>query len=76
MVTEFRTLWNAKPFRPFEITSSYGVKARVMRRDRAMISPLETQLAIYDQHDAFCCVELAHVTSIEVVKRLRRGRRK
>jgi hypothetical protein len=64
----FHKLLTAHPFRPFWVKTTDGDTFQVHHPDFAMISPDETDVAIYDKDNHFRLVSIDHIVSLEPVR--------
>ena len=63
----FRNQLHAQPFRPFNVKTADGDTFRVDHPDYAMVSPKESEVAIYDREGHFSVISLDLVVSLEPV---------
>ena len=64
----FREMLKSQPFRPFLVKTADGDTFRVDHPDYALISPRNTEVAIFDRDDHFRLVALKHVVSLEPMR--------
>ena len=69
----FRDRLKAQPFRPFLVKTADGDTFRVDHPDYAMISPVETEVTIYDKDGHLRVVSMDLIVTLEPV---REGQRK
>ena len=64
----FDELLRSRPFRPFLIKTTDGDTFQVHHPDYAMVSPDETDVAVYDKDNHFRLVAMEHIVSLEPVR--------
>ncbi len=64
----FRDRLTAQPFRPFLVKTTDGDTFRVDHPDYAMISPLETEVTIYDKDGHLRIVSMDLIVTLEPVR--------
>jgi hypothetical protein len=72
-IEQLRTVWQARPFRPFTLYLADGEKLRVPHADFLSHSPNGRTLIVYGEDDSFSIVDLLLVTRLEVHKRENRA---
>ena len=65
---EFRDMLKAQPFRPFVVKTTDGDTHRVEHPDYALISPVKTEVVIYDKDGHFRHVAMNHIVSLEPIR--------
>jgi hypothetical protein len=64
----FRDRLKAQPFRPFLVKTADGDTFRVDDPDYAMISPVETEVTIYDKDGHLRVVSMDRIVTLEPVR--------
>ena len=64
----FRDRLKAQPFRPFLVKTADGDTFRVDHPDYAMISPVETEVTIYDKDGHLRVVAMDLIVTVEPVR--------
>lgn len=63
---EFRSVFEAVPFRPFTIRLADGRAVAVPHQEYALLSPTGRTLIVYQNDDSFQILDLMLATSVEV----------
>jgi hypothetical protein len=66
---EFRSCLKAEPFRRFVVRTKDGGALTIARPDRAMISPLGTEVVFYDKNEDSHALPMSHVIALEITGR-------
>jgi hypothetical protein len=74
---EFRSVFEALPFRPFTVQLADGREVAVRHQDYALLSPTGRTLIVYEDDDSFQVLDLMLATGVQVNgKRQRKLRKK
>lgn len=65
MMEYIRNLLEARPFVPFSIVTSAGMRYFVASREHAGFNPKRTRITIYFDDDGQISVSALHVTAVE-----------
>ena len=63
---EFRSVFDALPFRPFKVYLADGRKVAVRHQDYALLSPTGRTLIVYQDDESFQILDLVLATGVEV----------
>ena len=63
---EFRSVFNAVPFRPFTVHLADGRAVAVPHQEYALLSPTGRTLIVYQDDDSFQILDLMLATGVEV----------
>jgi hypothetical protein len=63
---EFRSVFEALPFRPFKVHLADGRAVAVRHQDYALLSPTGRTLIVYQDDDSFQILDLMLATGVEV----------
>lgn len=63
---EFRSVFDALPFRPFRVYLAGGRVVVVPHQDYALLSPTGRTLIVYQDEDSFQVIDLMLATGVEV----------
>ena len=74
---EFRSVFDAQPFRPFTVRLADGREVAVPHQEYALLSPTGRTLIVYADDGSFQVLDLMLATSLQVNgKRLKKVRKK
>jgi hypothetical protein len=65
-VQEFRSVFEAVPFRPFSVFLADGREVAIRHEDYASLSPTGRTLIVYQDDDSFQVLDLMLATGVEV----------
>ena len=63
---EFRSVFDALPFRPFKVYLADGREVAIRHQDYALLSPTGRTLIVYQDDDSFQVLDLMLATGVEV----------
>jgi hypothetical protein len=63
---EFRSVFEALPFRPFRVFWADGREVAIRHQDYALLSPTGRTLIVYQDDDSFQVLDLMLATGVEV----------
>ena len=63
---EFRSVFEALPFRPFTVHLADGREVAIRHQDYALLSPTGRTLIVYEDDDSFQVLDLMLATSVQV----------
>ena len=63
---EFRSVFEALPFRPFSVFLADGREVMIRHQDYALLSPTGRTLIVYQDDDSFQVLDLMIATGVEV----------
>jgi hypothetical protein len=63
---EFRSVFEALPFRPFKVYLADGREVAIRHQDYALLSPTGRTLIVYQDDDSFQVLDLMLATGVEV----------
>ena len=66
---EFRSVFDALPFRPFKVYLADGREVAIRHQDYALLSPTGRTLIVYQDDDSFQVLDLMLATGVEVNSR-------
>jgi hypothetical protein len=64
----FRKMLKTEPFAPFLVKTTDGDTFRVPHPDFAIVSPVDTEVIVYDKDGHFRIVAMGHIVSLEPVQ--------
>jgi hypothetical protein len=64
----FRKMLKTEPFAPFLVKTTDGDTFRVHHPDFAIVSPVDTEVIVYDKDGHFYIVAMSHIVSLEPVR--------
>jgi hypothetical protein len=74
---EFRSVFEALPFRPFTVYLADGREVTVRHQEYALLSPTGRTLIVYEDDDSFQVLDLMLATGVQVNgKRLKNVRKR
>ena len=63
---EFRSVFEALPFRPFKVYLADGREVAIRHQDYALLSPTGRTVIVYQDDDSFQVLDLMLATGVEV----------
>lgn len=67
-----RNQLRSQPFQPFDVKTADGDTFRVFHPDYAMVSPIDTEVVIYDKDGHFRIIAMDLIVSLEPVREQQR----